>query len=76
MDLQPRDLLVLFTDGISEAMNAQDEEWGEEALEQAARKCDGMPAAGIMDRLIAAADEFAAGAPQHDDMTVVAVKVA
>ena len=75
LDLQKGDVLVLFTDGISESMNAQDEEWGEEALEQAARQCDGMPAAGILERLIEEADAFAAGAPQHDDMTIVALRV-
>ena len=73
--LQPGDVLVLFTDGISEAMNATDEEWDEERLIDAVRRCRHRPAIEIIDCLIRDADAFVAGAPQHDDMTVVAVKV-
>jgi sigma-B regulation protein RsbU (phosphoserine phosphatase) len=73
--LQDGDLLVCFTDGISEAMNPADEEWGEERLMAAAQTCDGLSAAEIVTRVIEAADRFAAGAPQHDDMTLVVLRV-
>jgi hypothetical protein len=73
--LQPGDLLLLFTDGVSEAMNAAQEECGEEGLIEAARACDGLGAEEIVSRIIAAADAYAAGAPQHDDMTLVALRV-
>lgn len=73
--LEKDDLLLMFTDGISEAMNGADEEWGEDALVQAARSCNGASAAGMLPLLMSAADEFAAGAPQHDDMTLVVVRV-
>jgi sigma-B regulation protein RsbU (phosphoserine phosphatase) len=69
------DILVAFTDGISEAMNPRDEEWGEERLIEAIKACDGLSARATIDRLMAAADTFAAGAPQHDDMTLVVVHV-
>ncbi|MBV8864809.1 MAG: SpoIIE family protein phosphatase, partial [Acidobacteriaceae bacterium] len=42
--LEPGDLLVLFTDGIPESMNGDDEEWGEERLIELAKTCDGLPA--------------------------------
>ena len=74
--LAPGDVLIAFTDGISEAMNAADEEWGETGLLDAARACVALRAAEIIGRLMEAADAFAAGAPQHDDMTVVVAKVA
>lgn len=69
------DLIVLFTDGVSESMNARDEEWGEERLIELAKKCHGLPAAEAMRRILAAAESFAGGFPQHDDMTLVVLCV-
>jgi sigma-B regulation protein RsbU (phosphoserine phosphatase) len=74
VELRPGDRLLGFTDGLSEAMNPAEEEWGEERLSQALRACDGLDAGVTLDRLMAAADAFAAGAPQHDDMTAVMVR--
>jgi sigma-B regulation protein RsbU (phosphoserine phosphatase) len=73
--LIPGDLVVLFTDGISESMNSRDEEWGEERLIELARTCHGLPAFDAMTRILAAAEAFAAGASQHDDMTAVVLRV-
>lgn len=73
--LESGDLLVLFTDGISESMNSDDEEWGEERLIELAKTCTGMPAIEAMNCIVTAAQSFAAGAPQHDDMTVVVLRV-
>jgi len=73
--LEPGDVLVGFTDGISEAMNAADEEWGEERLLQAIQACRQLPAKEMIPELLARADEFVNGAPQHDDMTMVIVKL-
>lgn len=72
--IEPGDLLVGFTDGISEAMNAADEEWGEEALGEflLAHKAD--TARDIIPKIVSAADGFANGHPQHDDMTLIAVR--
>ncbi len=76
VSLAPGDLLVAYTDGISEAMNAADEEWGEERLMQTIQRCDGLDAGEILKRIFAAADGFVAGAAQHDDMTLVVLRVA
>ncbi len=73
--LEPGDLVVLFTDGISESMNNEDEEWGEERLIGLAHTCFDLPAAEAMNRIMSAAQNFAGSAPQHDDMTVVFVRV-
>jgi phosphoserine phosphatase RsbU/P len=70
------DLVVLFTDGVSESMNAREEEWGEERLIELVKTCHGFPAREGMRRILAAAQAFAAGAPQHDDMTLVVLCVA
>jgi sigma-B regulation protein RsbU (phosphoserine phosphatase) len=73
--LQPGDLLILYTDGISEAMTRDDEEWGEERMIVAARASIHKPADDVLDDLFDAADAFTAGAPQHDDMTVLLLKL-
>jgi sigma-B regulation protein RsbU (phosphoserine phosphatase) len=72
---EPEDLIVLFTDGVSESMNAQDEEWGEERLIELAKRCHGLSAMEAMKRILAAAQGFAGGASQHDDMTLVVLRV-
>jgi len=73
--LLPGDLIALFTDGISEAMNSADEEWDEESLIETLRSYRTKPVEDIMGILFAAADRFANGVPQHDDMTVVVLRV-
>jgi len=71
---EPGDCLICFSDGVSESMNGEGDEWGEESI------VGEMPAAGKMSsdllaaHLVQAADNFAAGAPQHDDMTVVVLR--
>ena len=75
LGLEVGDVLVLFTDGISEAMNGADEEWGEDRLIEAISRCHDQPASGIIDSLVRGADGFVGAAPQHDDMTLVVVKV-
>lgn len=69
--LHPGDLLVAFTDGISEAMNPTEEEWGEDAMIVAAQQASDGTAEDIVKAIFAAANVFAGGAPQHDDMTVL-----
>ena len=73
--LQPGDTMVLFTDGVSEAMNAADEEFGETRLMEAVRSGASLDASALIDHILETCDEFAAGAPQHDDMTLVVVRV-
>jgi len=75
IQLQRGDLLVLYTDGISEAENPAEEEWGEDALIGAARSCEDLAPLEIIQRIMDAADAFASGAPQHDDMTLVIGRV-
>ncbi len=74
--LQPGDVLLAFTDGISEAMTVSDEEWGEDRMLAAATDLLAEPgcrdtAQDLLTCILAAADRFTAGAPQHDDMTLL-----
>jgi sigma-B regulation protein RsbU (phosphoserine phosphatase) len=75
VQLKENDLFVGFTDGISKAMNSHDEEWGEERMIEVLERCDGSDAASIAKSVILAADVFVNGAPQHDDMTVLTMRV-
>jgi sigma-B regulation protein RsbU (phosphoserine phosphatase) len=73
--LRTGDQIVLFTDGISEPMNVHDEEWGENRLIQCIENCRGLSAHEEMAKIFAATDAFSAGASQHDDMTLVVLRV-
>ena len=75
IELRPGDLLIAFTDGISEAMNPMDEEWGVERLICCIRDFNGIVAGDLMAHVMASADAFTAGAKQHDDMTVVVARI-
>jgi sigma-B regulation protein RsbU (phosphoserine phosphatase) len=69
--IAPGDVFVAFTDGISEAMNAADEEWGEADLIETVKQSVGPAPSAIIARVMEAADGFVDGAKQHDDMTLV-----
>lgn len=74
--VNPGDLLIAYTDGISEAMTVEDEEWGEERMLGASAQCrQGASAPEVLDAIFRAADDFTAGAPQHDDMTLLIMKL-
>ena len=73
--LEPGDILAALTDGISEAMNPSDEEWGVENLISCVRNCDGLASGDLIERVIASADAFAGGAKQHDDMTLIVARI-
>ncbi len=72
--LEPGDVLVAYTDGVSEAMNAADEEWGEDRMKDAIAPQRSVAARALIDRVMRSADAFVAGAPQHDDMTLVVIR--
>jgi sigma-B regulation protein RsbU (phosphoserine phosphatase) len=73
--MHPGDLLLAYTDGISEAMNSAEKEWGEEVMILAAQQNCGGTAEDIVKAIFAAADTFVENASQHDDMTVLVMKV-
>jgi sigma-B regulation protein RsbU (phosphoserine phosphatase) len=72
--LRPGDLLVIYTDGFSEAMSPDLTEWGEKSLIESIAACNGLPAREVIVRIMRAADAFASGAPQSDDMTLVILR--
>lgn len=75
LQMQSGDVLVAYTDGISEAMNDRDEEFDEEQLIQALREHRARTAADLISELLERVDGFTKGARQNDDMTLVVVRV-
>jgi phosphoserine phosphatase RsbU/P len=75
LTLEPGDLLILYTDGISEAMTNDDEEWGEDRMIASATAVRNKSAADVLNAMFADADKFTAGAPQHDDMTLLVLQL-
>jgi phosphoserine phosphatase RsbU/P len=78
--MHPGDILLAFTDGISEAMNHQDDEWGEDRMIACAQQLLSQPdcthnARQVLNCILEAADKFTSGAPQHDDMTLLVCAV-
>ncbi|MFI5104498.1 MAG: GAF domain-containing protein [Terriglobales bacterium] len=73
----PGDIFVFFSDGIVDASNIKDEQFGRVRLEHVIDKLSnsGASAQEIVDAIFQAADAFAAGAPVFDDQTLVVVKV-
>ena len=75
MALSPGDTFVLFSDGVSEAMNAQEEFFGEERLmAHVAASPEAAAPSDIVAGLLEAVRAFAAGAPQSDDITILAAR--
>ena len=66
--------LVSFSDGITEAMNAAGEPYGDTRLLEALRLHATESAAALVETIIDRVDEYMAGAPQADDMTLLIVR--
>ncbi|PYS99488.1 MAG: hypothetical protein DMF63_11560 [Acidobacteria bacterium] len=69
------DLIALFSDGVPEAYDPAGEEWGEEDLKKILIRDNENSASEIVDNVTNAIDGFAAGAAQHDDITLMILKM-
>jgi len=74
VNIQPGDLLVIFTDGLPEAVNGTGEEYGEVRLQNRIEHYAGESAASLLTVVMADVDAFVASARQHDDITCMAVR--
>jgi len=75
INASPGDVFVFFSDGIVDASNPQDEQFGRARIEHVVSKNYNRNAQQVADALFKAAEEFSAGAPVFDDQTVVVLKV-
>lgn len=73
ISLAPGDMLLLYTDGVTEAENSQSDQFGIKRLEKAILEMRGQPTRSVVDHVIKRVAEFAKGAAQSDDITCVAV---
>jgi serine phosphatase RsbU (regulator of sigma subunit)/anti-sigma regulatory factor (Ser/Thr protein kinase)/transposase len=74
LTLRQDDMLVIYTDGITEAMNPEREQFGESRLLAAIKRHGHRTAEEFAEALNQEIHEFTAGAPQNDDITLVAIK--
>jgi sigma-B regulation protein RsbU (phosphoserine phosphatase) len=73
--LEKGDLAILYTDGITEAMNNSHEEFGMDRFKDIIRKNRRETARGVSDKILEEVNRFVAGAPQHDDETLLVLKM-
>jgi serine phosphatase RsbU (regulator of sigma subunit) len=69
------DVLVAYTDGITEAQNPDGEQWGQKRLEKLLQSCSRKTPQQIIDRILDEVTTFASGQPQQDDATLVVMGV-
>jgi sigma-B regulation protein RsbU (phosphoserine phosphatase) len=75
MPIHEGDIFLLFTDGISEAMNAADDLFGEERLGQIVEEHAHLPSDELRERILREIASFVGDAPQHDDMTMILLRI-
>jgi sigma-B regulation protein RsbU (phosphoserine phosphatase) len=77
MTLNPGDTLALYTDGVTEAMNINNNEFGENRLLSVLTDCAADPSPrNITDSILLAVSKFTAGQEQSDDITILALQFA
>jgi phosphoserine phosphatase RsbU/P len=74
VDLAEGDVLAVYSDGITEAMNPTGEFFGEDKLRALLRETAGQPVDAVGARILSALEAFVAGAHAHDDVSLVVVK--
>jgi sigma-B regulation protein RsbU (phosphoserine phosphatase) len=72
--LESGDTIIIFSDGVSEALNTEGEEFGDARLQEIAMTLVEATAQTIVDRIIADVRVFTRGAAQSDDITVMVIR--
>jgi len=76
IELSPGSMLAIFTDGVTEAVNKADEEFGEERLLEALRDSRRCAPEEVFKHVVGKVREWQGDLPQHDDITLIVAKVA
>jgi PAS domain S-box-containing protein len=74
ISLSPGDRLLIYTDGICEAMNERMEEFGEERLSEIVQRNDQAPVAELVETILAAVNDHVGNAAGSDDMTLILLR--
>jgi sigma-B regulation protein RsbU (phosphoserine phosphatase) len=69
------DLLIAYTDGVTEAFNPDDDEFGEDRLNELVGECAHLSVQEITECIVNAVRDWAQDTPQNDDLTLVVMKV-
>jgi serine phosphatase RsbU (regulator of sigma subunit) len=75
LDLSVGDVIVLYTDGITEAMNANSDLFGEARLSRIVEEHGHLASGELRERILREIEAFVGAADQHDDMTMILLKV-
>jgi phosphoserine phosphatase RsbU/P len=75
MDLAPDDIIVFYTDGVTEAINKQEEQFGQPRLAELISRNSHLSANALVDKIKNVIMDFTHGEPQFDDFTLFALKV-
>ncbi len=75
VELSPGDVIVLYTDGITEAMNPQSDLFGESRLSRIVEEHGHLESSELRERIMREIEAFVGSADQHDDMTMILLKV-
>ena len=74
LELRAGDLIALYSDGVTEAQDEEENEFGEQRLAEFLRPIAQEPAESIVNKVFAEIDRFAGAAPQYDDITLLVLK--
>lgn len=74
LSLRPGDTLVLFSDGVTEAMDPEEKEFGISRLKEVLKGRQSVPVEELQSAILAAIEEFTRGARQADDVTLLLVR--
>jgi len=74
VSIGPGDVVVMYTDGVTESINAKEELFGEERLNAIIRQNARLSAQEILDRILSGVQEFTVDMPQFDDITLLVIK--
>ena len=75
ISLQRGDVMVFYTDGITEAMNADNDLFGDSRLSRIVEEHGHLDSDELRERILREIETFVGGADQHDDMTMILIKV-
>ena len=74
ISLQPGDALFLYTDGVTEAVDVNDNEFEMDRLAKCLQRVHGLPLTEIIQQVVSEVESFSTGVPQADDITILALK--
>jgi sigma-B regulation protein RsbU (phosphoserine phosphatase) len=74
IELRNGDVVIVYSDGVTEAMNESDDFFGDDRLQAAIRETIGQSVEAIGTRILGAVEAFVADAPRHDDVSLMVLK--